>query len=72
MKKIYAKITGIHCKSCKTFIEEEVKLLTGVREIKVNQNTGGAEIVYDEKEISLGEIKREIEALNYEVKIIKK
>ena len=49
-----------------------MKLLTGVREIKVNQNTGGAEIVYDEKEISLGEIKREIEALNYEVKIIKK
>lgn len=64
------KIIGIHCKSCKELIENEVDLLPGVKEISLDLKTYIAEINFDEKIISEYEIIKTIENLNYEVEEI--
>lgn len=71
MQKIKLQITGIHCKSCKTLIEEEVSLIAGVKEVEVNAKTSQAWVVYNEGETTKDEIIKAIEHLNYEAKVIK-
>jgi len=71
MRKIKLQITGIHCKSCKALIEEEVSLIIGIKSIEVNTKTGEAWVVYDENETHKDEIIKTIEHLNYEAKLIK-
>jgi sulfite exporter TauE/SafE/copper chaperone CopZ len=57
--------SGLHCRSCKTLIETELKVLPGVKSIKVNHQSGLTEVEYDESKISLDEIKKAIKNLNY-------
>jgi len=68
MQKVKLGIEGIHCKSCKSLIENEINLLGGIKNVKVNVKTGEAEVEYDEQRISKEEIVKEIKALNYGVK----
>lgn len=67
LKKIKIQIKGIHCKSCKTLIETEVDVLEGVKDIKVDYQTGGCEIEFDDQKISQKKIFETIEKLNYKV-----
>jgi sulfite exporter TauE/SafE/copper chaperone CopZ len=67
LKKINIKIKGLHCESCKTLIETEVDILKGVKDIKVNYQTGACQIEFDDQLISLKRIFETIEKLNYKV-----
>lgn len=64
-KKIKLKIGGIHCKSCKSLIETEVKALPGVGKIEVDHISGNAIIEFDDERINKEKIYKEIEKLNY-------
>lgn len=70
MLKIKLKIIGIHCKSCKELIENEISVLSGVRKVYVDEKTYKAEIEYNPKLTSTHEIVKEIENLNYEVRVV--
>jgi len=62
------KIQGMHCQSCATLIEEELKDFPGVEEVNVNYNSNKASVVYDEKIASQNGIFQLIERLgNYNV-----
>ena len=67
MKKKKLYISGMHCSSCQTAIETEVKNLDGIKKINVNLNTEDAEIEYDEKRVDLEKIKKAIANLNYKI-----
>ncbi len=67
MKKNSVKITGMHCRSCKTLIETELSDLPGVKRADVNFSTGNLSLEYDEAEITDKEIFKEIKKLNYGV-----
>ncbi|MBM3256226.1 MAG: hypothetical protein FJZ04_02020 [Candidatus Moranbacteria bacterium] len=71
MKKIKLKITGIHCKSCKGLIEEEVNLIAGVKDSKVNAVSGEAWVIYNEGATNKDIIIKTVESLNYEVELVK-
>ncbi|MCX6743326.1 MAG: heavy-metal-associated domain-containing protein, partial [Candidatus Parcubacteria bacterium] len=55
------KIFGLHCQSCKTLIEEEIKSLPGINKIEVDYTKGLANLEYDDEKISLAEIFKAIE-----------
>lgn len=57
-------IKGMHCASCVTLIENNIKKLDGVSAINVNLGTEKAYIKYNNK-ISLDRIKKRIEDLGY-------
>lgn len=65
LKKDKFFVTGIHCKSCKTLIETEIDVLSGVKNIKVDHQTGETIVEYDGKIISLEKIQKEIKGMNY-------
>ncbi len=67
LQKIKFKIKGIHCASCKILIETEVDVLAGVKDIKVNHQTGECQVEYDDDKISQPKIFAAIEKLNYQV-----
>ncbi|MFA6410954.1 MAG: sulfite exporter TauE/SafE family protein [Candidatus Buchananbacteria bacterium] len=69
MEKIEFKITGLHCKSCKTLLEGEVGSLAGVKNIKVNYQTGNCLVEFDQKQISFSQIKNKIENFDYQVNL---
>ncbi len=63
MKKTILNILGMHCASCSKIIEIELK--DKVKNISVNHETGKAIIDFDEKKISLQQIKDIIKQLGY-------
>lgn len=67
LKKTKFKINGIHCASCKTLIETEIKALAGVTKIKVDRHSGEAQVEYHENKISKKKIFFEIEKMNYTI-----
>lgn len=64
MKKII-EIHGMHCKSCSMLIKSELE----DQKVKaiINDESGKAEIEFDEKKISLQQIKEIIKKLGYQV-----
>ncbi|MFH0905721.1 MAG: cation transporter, partial [archaeon] len=67
MKKIELGISGMHCSSCANNIESSFKSRKAIISAKVNLTTENAVIEFNEKLISLGEIKKEIANLGYKV-----
>jgi len=65
LKNIKIKIGGIHCQSCKTLIETEIDVLSGVNKVIVNHQAGEAEIEFDDEKITKEKIFEEIKKLNY-------
>jgi len=65
-KKIIVK--GMKCNHCKTAVENELKEIEGVQEIKIELETGEV-IIKSEKEIPGEKIKNIIEELGYKVKM---
>jgi len=63
--KTTLNIKGMHCASCSKIIEME--LAGKVKKVSVNHETGKAEIDFDEKNISLQQIKEIIKQAGYKV-----
>ncbi|MFQ5493300.1 MAG: heavy metal translocating P-type ATPase [Candidatus Dojkabacteria bacterium] len=53
-------IIGIHCASCKNVIERMVMKLEGVEEVNVNFATDTMRVKYDEKKVSLDDLKEAV------------
>ena len=65
MKKIDLKIKGMHCKSCETLISDALEE-KGVKS-KVDSAKGTATVEFDEKKVSLPQIKEIIKKEGYQV-----
>jgi sulfite exporter TauE/SafE/copper chaperone CopZ len=66
IRKVF-KIDGMTCTSCEMRIENRLKKMDGVHEVKVSYNSGTAKIAYDPRMISRGKIIETIEKLDYKV-----
>jgi len=64
-KEIELKINKMHCIGCKQTIENNLKTMDGIKDIKVDLNTNTAKITFDEQKITLEKIEKEIHNLNY-------
>jgi len=71
LKTLKLKITGMHCRSCKTLIEAEIDESPGVKNIIVDFNTGEATVEYETSKINQAKIAKEIEKMNYKTSVIK-
>lgn len=58
-------ISGMHCSACTQIIEYRLQKLTGVSKFLINITTHRADISWDPKKISLGEIIESISSLGY-------
>ncbi|MCX6739784.1 MAG: sulfite exporter TauE/SafE family protein [Candidatus Parcubacteria bacterium] len=66
-KKIQFKIQGMHCQSCKTLIEEELKDLPGINKVNVDYQSGATEVYFATEKVAESEIYNRIKKLNYGV-----
>lgn len=60
MQKVKFKIHGMHCNSCAILIEEKLKALPGVIQVKISHASGKGAIVYDENIVEETKIQSEI------------
>ena len=68
MRKEIYPIVGLHCASCKALLERIVGKLTGVESVNVNFAAEKMTVLYDEKKISLRDIKNAVKgAGSYEL-----
>ena len=67
MSLIILKISGMTCINCKTRIENALAVLEGIKKADVSWKKRRADIEYDEEKISLNEIQKIIESLDYKV-----
>ncbi|MBN2839286.1 MAG: heavy-metal-associated domain-containing protein, partial [Fusobacteriaceae bacterium] len=58
-------IEGMTCQACSLRIEKKISKLEGISKINVNLATNIAEIIFNENQIKLSEIKSSIENLGY-------
>ncbi|MBU2545133.1 cadmium-translocating P-type ATPase [Patescibacteria group bacterium] len=68
MEKEILKIQGMHCASCSVIIENKLKKEDGISKVSVSYASEKMSIEFNEKEISLVEIKEIIHSLGYETK----
>ncbi len=59
-------ISGMHCASCTVLVERALKKVPGVREVKVDLETGQAKIAADQ-ELDFSEITRALANTDYVV-----
>jgi len=64
--EITIKIGGIHCANCVLNIEKTLNGLEGVIETSVNLNSGKALVIYEDNLISLDDIAKAINNLNFD------
>ena len=60
MTKRSFPIVGMHCASCKSLIEEMVRDLSGIQKVNVNFATEKMTVEYDEKKITLDNLKKAV------------
>jgi sulfite exporter TauE/SafE/copper chaperone CopZ len=66
-KTVIIRIGGMTCISCQNRIEKKLKSTVGVVRAEVNYNTGKAVVAYNAEILSLKEIYRTIEQLDYHI-----
>jgi len=57
MKRINLGIKGMHCQSCSMLITDSLKEQEGIIDVNISHSKGVAAIAYDEKKVSLEQIK---------------
>ncbi|MEI7563046.1 MAG: cation transporter [bacterium] len=65
MKKINLDIQGMHCGSCALLIERTLKETPGIQTVNVNFSAEKASILFDETQVNLTEIQKNIAQLGY-------
>lgn len=65
MVKETLDIRGMICTSCEKVISKQISSLPGIKEVKVNYDTGKAEVEFDETSVSLKDIKKKIAEKGY-------
>ena len=67
MKEIEINVEGMSCTGCENRIQNAVKMIEGVEEVKANHETGAVKIIANEK-VEEKEIKEKIEDIGFTVK----
>lgn len=67
MKQIELVVEGMHCQSCQHLIEELLNEQTGVKVARVNIEKKLLKLKYDEKVVTLEELKRVVEKEGYQL-----
>ena len=57
MAEIVLKIKGMSCQHCVVSISKALKDLKGVKDVKVSLEKGSAEVNYDDKLVTLSQMK---------------
>ncbi len=65
MQQATLNVTGMHCASCASIIERTLKKQKGIEKVEVNNATERANISYDERIITLGDMSKVVEPLGY-------
>lgn len=65
MSKQILEIKGMHCASCASVITKKLSALPHINSVSVNYGNEKAKVDFDEKEISIEEINKEIGKLGY-------
>ncbi len=67
--KISFHISGMHCASCASNIQNKLKKLKGIKEATVNYGNSQATVAFDEKECHENDIEQAINSLGYKAHI---
>lgn len=68
MEKIKLNVEGMHCPSCEILITDALKELDGVKNAKVDNKSGSAEVEFDNSKIEKGVIIETIKKEGYKVR----
>ncbi len=68
MKEVTLEIEGMHCEGCSSRLEKMLNNLEGVNFANVSLENKKAIIKYDENQITLDQIKQEIEDIGFSAK----
>lgn len=66
MKKIALKVKGMHCTSCEMLIKDMLEEMPGISKTEASEKKKEVALSYDEKIISLQQIKTIITKAGYE------
>ncbi len=64
-QKIYFKVVGMYCTTCKPIVEKQLKDKEGIKKIDINNITDSVIIEFDPSLISNQEIKERLEKSGY-------
>lgn len=67
MAEIVLKIKGMSCQHCVVSITKALKDLKGVKDVKVSLEKGSAEVNYDDKLVTLSQMKDAVVDAGYTV-----
>lgn len=67
MKEMKLKIEGMMCTGCETRVQNALKTIDGVEEVKANHEDGSVKIKVNDN-VEFAVIKEKIEDIGYEVK----
>jgi sulfite exporter TauE/SafE/copper chaperone CopZ len=70
MQKIILKILGMHCQSCKTLLETEIKNVSGVKEVKVDFPSGRTEVKAEQTKKIISKIINKVKEHGYSAEVI--
>ncbi|MBS5613273.1 MAG: heavy-metal-associated domain-containing protein, partial [Prevotella buccalis] len=62
-------VVGMACSACSAHVERKLNSLPGIQSASVSLPGRSARVEFDEKEISLEQMKREINAIGYDLVI---
>ncbi len=68
MEKTTLHVEGMSCGHCVNAIEGSVSKLNGVKEVKVNLESGTVDVEFNLNEVTLATIKETIDDQGYDVK----
>ena len=69
MEKKVIPVLGMACAGCSANVERKLRSLSGVKDASVSLPGRSAMVEYDEKKITLADMKREIDGIGYEMVI---
>ncbi|RAZ79327.1 cation transporter [Planococcus halotolerans] len=61
MEQTTLKIEGMTCDHCKKAVDEELRNLQGVQEVKVDEAKGIADVTYNNSEVTADSMKEAVE-----------
>ena len=65
MKKVILNVSGMHCASCASVLDKGLSKMQGVKEANVNFSTSKAQLLFDEKKVSVNDFLRLVEKKGY-------
>ncbi len=65
LEEIILSIDGISCSGCVTKVENRIRKIAGVKSIQLNPSTHRAQVIWNEKTLSVAELLRYFDTLGY-------